>query len=108
MQTQDHINQPKVRTAPTTGEAPSSGMVFPEPGKEFTMFPEIWKNGGGGLEMVPARDLYPVSEVAYRLGITAPTVWALIAKGRLPSARLACRRLAPAAAPRAFLAPPPA
>ena len=72
------------------------------------MFPEIWKNGGGGLEMVPARDLYPVSEVAYRLGITERKVWALIAKGRLRSVRLDGRRLVPAAALRDFIAALPA
>jgi len=79
-------------------------MVCPEPGREFTMFPELGRNRGGGLEMVPARDLYPVNEVAYRLGITERKVWTLIAKGRLRSVRLDGRRLVPAAALRDFIA----
>ena len=68
------------------------------------MFPELGTNGTGGLEMVPARDLYPVSEVAYRLGVTERKVWALIAKGRLRTVRLDGRRLVPAAALRDFIA----
>lgn len=72
------------------------------------MFPELGRNRGGGLEMVPARDLYPVSEVAYRLGITERKVWALISEGRLRSVRLDGRRLVPAAALRDFIAALPA
>jgi len=78
--------------------------VCPELGKEFTMFPELGKNGRSGLEMVPARDLYPVNEVAYRLGVTERKVWALIAEGRLRSVKLDGRRLVPAAALRDFIA----
>ena len=68
------------------------------------MFPELGRNRGGGLEMVPARDLYPVSEVAYRLGVTERKVWSLIAEGRLRTVRLDGRRLVPAAALREFIA----
>lgn len=72
------------------------------------MFPELGKSGRGGLEMVPARDLYPVNEVAYRLGVTERKVWGLIAEGRLRSVRLDGRRLVPAAALRDFIAALPA
>ena len=68
------------------------------------MFPELGKNGTGGLEMVPARDLYPVSEVAYRLGVTPRKVWQLIASGRLRSVKLDGRRLIPATALQDFIA----
>src|SRR5690606_14810976 len=90
------------------GEASVCGKVCADPGKECAMFPELGRNRGGGLEMVRARDLYPVSEVVYRLGVTERKVRALIEEGRLRSVRLDGRRLVPAAALRDFIAALPA
>jgi len=64
------------------------------------MIPENRKE----LEMVPARDLYPVNDAAYRLGVTPRKVWHLIASGRLRSVKLDGRRLIPADALQEFIA----
>lgn len=47
---------------------------------------------------VPARDLYPVNDAAYRLGISARKLWTLIYSGRIKTKRLDGRQLIPAEA----------
>jgi len=54
--------------------------------------------------MVPARDLYPVSEAAHRLGVTPRKIYFLMSEGRIPSVRLDGRRLIPAKALADFIA----
>lgn len=52
----------------------------------------------------PARDLYPVNDAAYRLGVTPRKVWILIRDGRIRTKRLDGRRLIPADALAEFIA----
>lgn len=63
------------------------------------MVPETEKDGER-----PARDLYPVNDAAYRLGITPRKVWILIRDGRIRTKRLDGRRLIPADALAEFIA----
>ncbi len=50
------------------------------------------------------RDLYPVNDVAHRLGVTPRKVWTLIRQGRIRTKRLDGRRLVPAQALADFIA----
>ncbi|MFI6763327.1 helix-turn-helix domain-containing protein [Micromonospora sp. NPDC050417] len=59
------------------------------------MIPDIG-NVINEAETVSARDLYPVNDAAYRLGVTPRKVWALIKEGRIDTKRLDGRRLIPA------------
>lgn len=61
-------------------------------------------NTASAVETVPARDLYPVNDAAYRLGITPRKLWSLIEKGRISTKRLDGRRLIPADALAEFIA----
>lgn len=61
-------------------------------------------NGGGTVEMVPARDLYPVNDAAHRLGVTPRKVWSLIKEDRIRTIKLDGRRLVPADALAEFIA----
>lgn len=63
------------------------------------MIPDT-ENGGEP----PARDLYPVNDAAYRLGVTPRKVWLLIRDGRIRTKRLDGRRLIPADALAEFVA----
>lgn len=63
------------------------------------MIPDTEKDGER-----PARDLYPVNDVAYRLGVTPRKVWILIRDGRIRTKRLDGRRLIPADALAEFIA----
>ncbi len=63
------------------------------------MIPEIEKADGGA-----SRDLYPVNDAAYRLGVTPRKVWTLIREGRIRTKRLDGRRLIPADALAEFIA----
>ena len=49
-----------------------------------------------GNGMVPARDLYPVNDAAYRLGISPRKLWTLIYERRIRAVQLDGRRLIPA------------
>lgn len=62
------------------------------------MIPDI-----GTTVDTPERDLYPVNDVAVRLGVTSRKVWQLIEKGRLRTKKLDGRRLVPAAALKEFI-----
>ncbi|HEU4422086.1 MAG TPA: helix-turn-helix domain-containing protein [Pilimelia sp.] len=62
------------------------------------MIPETEKGGEP-----PARDLYPVNDAAYRLGVTPRKVWLLIRDGRIRTKRLDGRRLIPADALAEFI-----
>ncbi|MER7164533.1 helix-turn-helix domain-containing protein [Micromonospora sp. NPDC000207] len=55
------------------------------------MIPDT-ENGGD----TRTRDLYPVNDAAYRLGVTPRKVWLLIRDGRIRTKRLDGRRLIPA------------
>lgn len=61
-------------------------------------------NEGEAVELVPVRDLYPVNDAAYRLGITPRKLWMLIEAKRIPTKRLDGRRLIPADALADFIA----
>jgi len=61
-------------------------------------------NDGGATDLVPARDLYPVNDAAYRLGITPRKLWSLIEAKRIRTKRLDGRRLIPADALAEFIA----
>ncbi|MCX4474847.1 helix-turn-helix domain-containing protein [Micromonospora sp. NBC_01655] len=63
------------------------------------MIPEIEKTAPPAT-----RDLYPVNDVAYRLGVTPRKVWMLISKNRIRTKRLDGRRLVPADALAEFIA----
>ncbi len=63
------------------------------------MVPDIEKADGGA-----PRDLYPVNDAAYRLGVTPRKVWTLIRDGRIRTKRLDGRRLIPADALAEFIA----
>ncbi|HEX5543031.1 MAG TPA: helix-turn-helix domain-containing protein [Micromonospora sp.] len=65
------------------------------------MTPEI--GNVGPLKLVPERDLYPVNDAAFRLGITPRKLWTLIAEGRIRSVKLDSRRLVPADALTEFI-----
>lgn len=76
-------------------ESPRAGNVSLVFEREFVKIPDV-----GNRE----RDLYPVNEVAYRLGITPRKVWLLISDGRIRTKRLDGRRLVPADALAEFIA----
>ena len=71
---------------------------------------EVWRHraaqSADSISVAPAgvRELYPVTEAAYRLGITDRTLWVLIKGRRIRSVRLGRRRLIPAAAITDFIA----
>lgn len=54
------------------------------------------------------RDLYPIPDVAHRLGISEANVWQLVADGRIASVKLGRRRLVPRLALESFVASLPA